>query len=84
MVVSEDVREALTTIGLWCIDHGEDDVMIKFNCIRNRSNKDTIRMMSYLDGDWDAVGKVTKFEDGTIKGEFNTEDGVSLWDAESD
>lgn len=82
MIVSEDVRDALTTIGLWCIENHEDDVMIKFNCIRNRNNKDTIRMMSYLDGDWDAVGKVTRYADGTVDGQFNIEDGVSLWNAE--
>lgn len=81
MIVSEDVRDALTTIGLWCIENSEDDVVIKFNCIRNRGKKDTIRMMSYLDGDWDAVGKVTRYKDGTVDGQFNTEDGVSLWDA---
>lgn len=82
MVVSNDVRDALTTIGLWCIENDEDDVMIKFNCIRNKNHKQTIRMMSYLDGDWDSVGKVTLYDDGTIKGEFNAEDGVSLWDKE--
>lgn len=82
MIVNDEVRDALTTIGLWCIENDEDDVMIKFNCIRNKNDKQTIRMMSYLDGDWDAVGKVTLYDDGTIRGEFNAEDGVSLWDAE--
>lgn len=82
MVGTEDVRQALTNIGLWCIEHDEDDVVIKFSCIRNHRSSDTVRVITFLAGDWNTVGKVTRDKDGNAEGVFNTEDGVALWETE--